>query len=219
MTSPKEQLAALSDIRSMMEKSSRFISLSGLSGIFAGISALIGAFLAYLRLNQFYQARIQLDNAYLVYSANQETIIELTAIALGVLVVALAFGIFFTTRNAKKKGQKIWDKLTQRLLISLLIPLGAGGIFCLILIYHGFVGLVAPATLIFYGLAVINASKYTLRDIWYLGICETVLGLIACFYMGYGIVFWAIGFGLLHIIYGTVMYVKYEANDQSPVNN
>ena len=214
MSSPKEQLEALAEIRSMMEKSSRFISLSGLAGIFAGISALVGAFLAYLRLNQYYNSLSRVDDFVSLYAANEDTIIELTAIALGVLVVALSFGIFFTTRNAKKKGQKIWDKLTQRLLVNLLIPLVAGGVFCLILIYHGFVGLVAPATLIFYGLAVINASKYTLRDIWYLGICETVLGLIACFYIGYGLIFWAIGFGLLHIIYGTVMYVKYEANDR-----
>ncbi len=52
--STKEQLEALSDIRSMMEQSSRFISLSGLSGIFAGITALVGAGLAYLRINNLF---------------------------------------------------------------------------------------------------------------------------------------------------------------------
>ena len=213
MTSPKEQLEALSEIRSMMEKSSRFISLSGLSGIFAGLSALIGAFLAYLRLDQYYSGTIYVKDFSRVLIANEATIFDLMAIAIGVLIVALAFGVFFTTRNAKKKGQKIWDPLTQRLLINLLMPLGAGGIFCLILIKHGFIGLVAPATLIFYGIALINASKYTVRDIWYLGVSETLLGLIGCYLIGYGLVFWAIGFGLLHIVYGTVMYVKYETKD------
>lgn len=213
MTSPKEQLEALTDIRSMMERSSRFISLSGLSGIFAGLTALVGAYLAYLRLNQYYVDESKLYEGIRLFQANPETIEDLIVIALGVLVVALSFGIYFTTRNAQKKGQSIWGPLTQRLIINLLIPLGVGGIFCLILIYHGMTGLVPAATLVFYGLALINASKYTLRDIWYLGICEAVLGLIACFYIGYGLVFWAVGFGVLHILYGTVMYVKYEAKE------
>jgi hypothetical protein len=43
-----------------------------------------------------------------------------------------------------------------------------------------------------------------------LGICEIGLGLIASIYMGYGLLFWAVGFGVLHIIYGIVMYMKYE---------
>ncbi|MGB0522954.1 MAG: hypothetical protein ACPGJS_08330 [Flammeovirgaceae bacterium] len=213
MTSPKEQLEALSDIRSMMERSSRFISLSGLSGIFAGLTALVGAYLAYLRLNQYYISEKTLRAGVRLFTANPETIYDLVVIALGVLVVALSFGVYFTTRNAKRKGQKIWDPIAQRLILNLFIPLAAGGIFCLILIYHQMTGLVPAATLIFYGLALINASKYTLRDIWYLGICETILGLIACFYIGYGLIFWAIGFGVLHIIYGTVMYIKYEAKD------
>ena len=131
-----------------------------------------------------------------------------------VLIFAISFGIFFTTRKAKKKGQKIWDKLSQRLLINLLIPLVAGGIFCLALLKHGMFSLVAPATLIFYGLALVNASKYTLTDIHYLGLIEIVLGLIALFYIGYGLEFWAIGFGVLHIVYGLMMYFKYETEEQ-----
>ena len=83
-------------------------------------------------------------------------------------------------------------------------------LFCLVLLYHGIIGLVAPATLIFYGLALLNASKYTFNDIRYLGICEIVLGLLGSLFIGYGLIFWAIGFGVLHIIYGAVMYFKYE---------
>jgi len=127
-----------------------------------------------------------------------------------VFIFAVAGGIFFTTRKAKQKGQKIWDKLTQKLLLNLLIPLVVGGIFCLALMKHGAFGLVAPATLVFYGLALVNGGKYTLSDIHYLGLSEIVLGLIALFNIGYGLEFWAIGFGVLHIVYGTIMYFKYE---------
>jgi hypothetical protein len=126
------------------------------------------------------------------------------------LVSSLLVGTLLTIRNSKRKGIKIWDNSTKRLLINLAIPLIAGGLFCLVLLFHGIIGLVAPATLIFYGLALLNASKYTFDDIRYLGLCEIVLGLAGSFFIGYGLLFWSIGFGLLHIIYGAVMYFKYE---------
>jgi hypothetical protein len=94
--------------------------------------------------------------------------------------------------------------------INLAIPLAVGGIFCAILLYHGIVYLMAPAMLIFYGLALVNGSKYTLTDIRYLGLSEIVLGVFAAFFIGYGLLAWAIGFGVLHIVYGTLMYYKYE---------
>ena len=64
--------------------------------------------------------------------------------------------------------------------------------------------------LIFYGLALINSSKYTFFEIRYLGIAEIVLGLIASVFVSSGLILWAAGFGLLHIIYGIIMYYKYE---------
>jgi uncharacterized membrane protein len=127
-----------------------------------------------------------------------------------VLVASLLMGVFLTNRQAKQKGQAIWDATAKRLLINLIIPLATGGFFCLILLQHHLVGLVAPATLIFYGLALINASKYTLDDIRYLGMCEIIFGLLASVFLGYGLLFWAFGFGILHIVYGIVMYNKYE---------
>ena len=211
MYEQKQHLESLSEIRSLMERSSRFISLSGLSGIIAGIIALFGAAAAYwyFDYNIYYPKYYSniFDNAG---NIKTEFLAFLFTDAFIVLSLALAFGIFFTTRQAKKKGQQIWDNIAKRLLLNLLIPLATGGVFCLILLYHGEVYLVAPATLIFYGLALLNASKYTLNDIRYLGITEIVLGLISSVFAGYGLLFWAIGFGILHIIYGTVMYYKYE---------
>lgn len=209
---PQHHLETLSEIRSLMERSSRFISLSGLSGVAAGLFALLGAAMLYIYLDAipFDQKRIYYLAAE---SANKWGLDYRTFFAIDagiVLIGALASGIFFTTRKAKRKGQKIWDALTQRLLISLMIPLFTGGLFCLALLYHGLAGLVAPATLVFYGLALVNASKYTLHDIRYLGISEIILGLISLYLLGYGLEFWAIGFGILHIVYGISMYIKYE---------
>ncbi|MCO6488748.1 MAG: hypothetical protein J5I98_10040 [Phaeodactylibacter sp.] len=205
-------LETLNEIRSLMERSSRFISLSGLSGVIAGILALLGAAAAYLFLGAapfsgrqpYYLAAIQAERWGMDYA----TFLLLDGAL--VLVLAVGSGIFFTTRKARRKGQAIWGPLTRRLLFNLALPLLAGGIFCLALFYHGQLGLIAPATLVFYGLALVNASKYTLDDVRHLGMAEIALGLAALFLLGNGLEFWAIGFGVLHILYGTLLYFKYE---------
>lgn len=208
MSEYKKRLEDLSEIRSMMEQSTRFISLSGLSGVSAGIVALIGAWgTSYYLMGQGLYGRIH-EGAYHV--VGWEQLMELLGIALLILVCALAFAMFFSMRLAKRKGLPLWNRTANRLLINLMIPLVTGGIFCFLLAYYGFAGMVAPATLIFYGMALLNAGKYTLIEVRYLGICEIILGLVASCMLGYGIIFWAIGFGILHIIYGIVMYIKYE---------
>ena len=210
-----QHLETLSEIRSLMERSSRFISLSGLSGVGAGTVALMGAAMVYIYLGTtpFANRRVYYVMAEETHKWGMDHITFFFLDALVVLVLALSIGIFFTTRKARRKGQKIWDALTRRVLINLFIPLMAGGFFCLALLKHGLVGLIAPTTLVFYGLALVNASKYTLHDIRYLGILEIVLGLVASFLLGYGLEFWAIGFGVLHIVYGLLMYFKYERRE------
>ena len=196
----------LKEIKDIMNRSSRFISLSGLSGIAAGIIAIIGAYLAYKTVysNQDYVG-------YRVAILTFESLTQLLLIAAGTIILAIASVIFFTTRETKKKNQKIWNAQTQRLLINLAIPLAAGGILCLILLSEGFVGLVAPMTLLFYGIALVNASKYTLSEIRSLGLLEIAIGLISVYFIGYGLLFWVIGFGILHIVYGIIMHLKYKS--------
>ena len=197
----KEQyLDDLKDIKDIMTRSSRFISLSGLSGVFAGSFALIGAYLAYQTV-YYQQSYVDYRTAVI----DTESVLKLIAIATGVIVLSFAFGIYFTTKKAKEKKQTLWDRSTRLLLINLFIPLIAGGTLCLMLLLKGYIGFVAPFTLIFYGLALVNASKYTLTQDRSLGLLEIALGLIATHFIGYGLIFWAIGFGVLHIIYGLVI--------------
>lgn len=202
----------LDEIRNLMERSSRFISLSGLSGISAGIIALLGALFAFFYLEfdvrYFNVERYFTDKLYRIFPVKFYMLLFDAAI---ILILALAFAIFFTTRKAKRKGLKVWTHSTRLMLYNLAVPLLAGGIFSLILLYYKLIFLIAPVTLIFYGLALLNASKYTLPEIQWLGISEIILGLIACILVGYGLLFWIIGFGILHIVYGAVMYYRYEA--------
>lgn len=193
-------------IRSMMERSSRFISLSGLSGVFAGLSALLGGVYVYQLFNangiEYFEDNHQL------YSTSLITELILTAFV--ILFFALAFGIFFTVRKSKKLNLPIWTSATKNMLFNLAIPLIAGAVFCFALVYHQMFILVAPSTLIFYGLALLNAEKYTYSDIKYLGFSEVILGSIALFFVGYGLVFWILGFGILHIFYGLLLFKKYK---------
>jgi len=194
----------LRDIKQMMNRSSRFISLSGLSGITAGILAILGAYLAY--------QTIYADQNYLEYRQailSSKRLFTLLIIASTTLLLSIAAGIFFTTRKAKRNKQKLWDLQTKNLLINLFIPLVTGGILCLILLLKGFIGIIAPLTLIFYGLALVNASKYTLEEVRSLGIVEILLGLLGIYFIGYGLIIWTIGFGIIHIVYGIIMHIKY----------
>ncbi len=196
----------LSHIRSMMERSSRFISLSGLSGVFAGVSALAGSIYVYLLFKN--NGVEYFDGEQRFYT--NELIVKLFFTALLVLVLALAFGIFFTLRKSKKFNLPVWTNTTKKMLVNLAIPLFVGGVFCMALLYHQLFAFIAPVTLLFYGLALINAEKYTFSDIKYLGFCEIILGCVSLFYLGYGLVFWAIGFGIVHILYGLIMFKKYK---------
>ncbi|HAK75474.1 MAG TPA: hypothetical protein DCR35_13940 [Runella sp.] len=207
MDSHNQSLETLTEIRDLMQRSSKFLSLSGLSGIFAGIVALGGAFIAYLRLKT---DSLNDDASHVSELTRGEMMRFVLLDGTIVLVLALIFGVFFTIRKAKKSGQSVWNSTSKRLVISLMIPLVTGGIFCLAMFYRGILWVSFPATLIFYGLALLNASKYTIRDVEYLGICEVILGLISLFMTGYNLLVWALGFGVLHIVYGTYMYFKYD---------
>lgn len=203
-----EALRDLKEIRSMMERSSRFISLSGLSGISAGLVAVAGAFVA----GWYIDRNIHTVSNSIVTGGNvrMNDVVFLLLLALTVLLLAVGSATYFAIRKARKQSLPIWNKAAELTLVNLLLPLATGAIFCLILFTYGIYLLLAPATLVFYGLALLNASQFTLKEIRYLGVSEILLGLIAMAMPGYSLIFWAFGFGLLHIIYGAIMYFRYE---------
>ncbi len=193
-----------------MERSSRFISLSGLSGVFAGVYALAGAYAAYRYLNLEGFGYFSGESFY-SRSDQHRTLTFIIADAFIILSLAIVTGIFLTTRKAKKDGNSIFDRTARKLIINLCIPLVTGGLFCCGLMYHGALIYIPSAMLVFYGLSLIHASSYTRNDIRVLGFAEIILGLISLIIIGYGLFFWAFGFGVLHIGYGIYMYYKYEA--------
>jgi hypothetical protein len=206
-TNPNEDLQT---IREIMERSSKFLSLSGLSGIFAGMLALVGASIAwFLILNS---GHFQ-DKAYMHIPGDSATSGMLFYLALDAMLVlgcALLGTFYFSQRKARREGLPFWTNSTRRLIVHLMIPLVTGGIFILILVFRNNYELVAPAMLIFYGLSLVNAGKFTLGEIHYLGLTEIVLGILAGVFIHLGLLFWTIGFGVMHLIYGAAMYYRYE---------
>ena len=197
----KDYLKDLTELKDVRTRSSRFISLSGLSGILAGVYALIGAAMAYYIVTNSARGYLILDG----------TIFNICVFILFMIAfLSVVTAIFLTTRKAKKNNEKIWDKSSRRLLINFLVPLIVGGTYILIILDQQKYGQSGALMLIFYGLALVNASKYSIGDIRYLGYVEILLGLICALFPGYGFWLWVLGFGVMHIIYGTLMYYKYD---------
>ena len=208
MNTPQQTLEELQHIKKMMERSSRFISLSGLSGIAAGICALAGAWFAGQKINCWVKGDCQLGRV--IESGGRPLLNELFWIATLTFVAAFTLAFLFTFLRSKKTGATLWGNTTMRLLWNTALPLIAGAIFLFRMLQLAQYDLIAPGCLIFYGLALINGSKYTLGEIKYLGYGMLLLGIINLWFVGFGLHFWAMGFGVLHIVYGVVMWSKYE---------
>lgn len=201
-----KSLDDLSQIRSIMERSKKYLSLSPWAAIMAGVYALIGAGLVYWRV--YYSPTVLYEQ--IREGGFSAVLLMLLGIAVAVFMLSAGTGLWLNYRKASKAGEKLWSKTAIRLAINFVIPMLAGGIFVLILFYRGYYSLLAASTLLFYGLALLNAGNFTFTDIRNLGISEIVIGLLAALFPGKGLFFWAIGFGVLHIVYGILMYWKYE---------
>ena len=196
-----DHLKDIAEVRSLMERSSKFLSLSGLSGISAGLVGLLGAAFAYTQTRELES---------LSTKAIDHTVVNLLLAALLVLILAVALAMYFSFQMARRKSLPLWTNVTRYLLMDLLLPLFTGGSLCLIFWYQSSFAYIAPATLVFYGLALLNASKFTVKEIRYLAVCEIILGLAAFLWLKQQLFFWSFGFGVLHIVYGILLYRKYE---------
>lgn len=208
----------LRQIRSLMERSRYFIGLSGLSGIGAGLSALLGV--AAYALYRAAAGEAVLGNPERLFDNAAHpwgiAVLPFLLVTAGVVVtLALLASYVFTQRRVSRLGHRIHDAKTYKLIANLAVPLFVGGAFCLALLVYGLPGLIAPATLIFYGLALLNGSNFVSEQLRVLAYLELGLGLLSLTVPGYGLYFWAAGFGVLHIAYGAWMYRKYDANEQS----
>lgn len=200
MKNEQDYIQDIAEIRSMMERSSKFMTLSGWAGIMAGIYALAGAYVAY--------SIFGFNPDEIFYSSSG--LPKLILLAFLILILALVTAIYFSWKKAHNKGEKIWNAISRRLLVSMAVPLTAGGVLILVIISWGLIGLTAPLMLLFYGLALYNAGNYTITEVKLMGVVQIGLGLISAWFIEYGLLLWAVGFGIAHIVYGIYMHLRYE---------
>jgi hypothetical protein len=205
MQDVQESISALAEIKRVMQRSERFISLSGWSGIAAGVVGLTGAYYAHKKIQHFQQMQIHQADACKSCLAQ-----SLLSTAMAVLAIALFAAFTFTYVKAKKDGVPIWGHTARRLLWHTIMPIGVGGLVVIRLIQIEQYDWIVPMSLLFYGLGLINGSKFTLGTVAYLGYAELALGLIGVWIPEKGLLLWGIGFGILHIIYGIVMWWKFD---------
>lgn len=218
MNEKDQSLHTLQDIKRMMEKSSRFISLSGWSGVAAGLCALVGAWQAYGIIGPRLAARAvdDYDKAKGYFPPAEQMRVKdymgqpLLQIAVVTFLAALVLAFFFTWLRSRHTGMPLLGTMARRLTLAVGIPMVVGGLYLLQLMKAGAFGLIAPGCLLFYGLGLINAARYTSVEIKYLGYSMLLLGVVNTFLPGYGLFFWALGFGVLHIVYGLGMWYRYE---------
>lgn len=197
----------LREIKQLMEQSTRFLSLSGWSGITAGLSAIIGLIWFLFKLDQHPFQPISIQN-YLI--EHPDRLNELLIIATLIFIVAAVGGVLFSWKKSKERSLPFWNSAAQRMLWHLAVPMISGGVVCLTMIHVGQYDLLAPLSLVFYGLAILNASKFTIPQTYYLGITQLLLGLLGCLIPNYGLLIWGIGFGIVHLAYGIIMYANNE---------
>lgn len=200
MSKDQDYVQDIAEIRSMMERSSKFLSLSGWAGIMAGFYALVGVWVAFNWLS---------FNPSAVYY-NTPNLPRVILLAFVVLILSLATAIYFSWKKSNERGDKIWNSTSRRLLMHMAVPLVSGGILILLMIIKGLVGLILPLTLIFYGIALYNAGMHTIFEVKLMGIIQIFLGLMSSLFLPFSILFWALGFGVVHIVYGIYMHFRYE---------
>jgi hypothetical protein len=221
MGDKNQTLDTLKDIRNMMDRSSRFISLSGWSGVAAGCCALVGAWFAHGVIERGMENHTSLRKNYVnTYENDPIDVLEyigsskLISIAVLTLFAAIILAFAFTWMRSRKTGMPMWGPTSRRLTFAIGLPLMVGGIYMLKLMEAGAFGMIAPGCLLFYGIGLVSAARYTLGEIRWLGYGQIITGIVNLFFTGYGLYFWAFGFGLLHIIYGLIMWWKYERNNE-----
>ena len=204
----KEVFNTINEIRNMMEKSSKILTLSGISAIFVGVYACIAAAVAYYIIGGTCCFFGEIPALHL---SRPDKLWLLALIAVFLIILCLATVFLFSYRKAKRNNKRfVFDLTARRLLWYFFLPLVVGGVLCLVFIMQGNYEPIVAFMLIFYGTALINVSGYTYSNTRYLGYAEILLGFVNCFMEAHHLLCWTLGFGVFHIIYGILFYLKYD---------
>jgi hypothetical protein len=202
MKQEQDYLRDIAEVRSLMERSTRFLSLSGLAGVMAGIYALAGVFIVW--------KAIGFEPTEDVVVAETFSMQHVVLVALGVLILSIGTALLLSSATARKRNESIWNPVAKRVAAHFGLPLITGGLLMLIFLSQDMTRLLIPSSLIFYGIALFSAGPFTFREIKTLGIIQIALGLFSAYAVEYSLLCWAAGFGIAHMIYGIYLHLRYK---------
>src|SRR5215217_6818980 len=106
MKEEQDYIRDITEMRSMMERSSKFLSLSGWAGIMAGIYALAGACIAY-KIFDFNPGEIV--DSTVKSGSFPSRLLQVIFLAIIILILAVGTAIFFSYKKANRRGENFWN--------------------------------------------------------------------------------------------------------------
>ena len=174
----------LSFIRSTMERATSFTAVPGWGGVAMGATALVAAAIAPLQGSPDGWLRVWLVEA----------------------LVAGAIGSYAMARKARRSEGAALSRPTRRFLLSYAPPILVGALLTFVLHREGLFRVLPGLWLMLYGTGVVTGGAFSVRVVPVMGLCFMAVGAVALVApASWGDPALALGFGVLHIIFGVII--------------
>lgn len=175
-------------IHATMERAAGFSAVPGWGGVMMGLTALLAAGVAHpLRFTEMW-----------------------LKVWLAAAVVATAIGLAAIVLKARRSGMPLAGPAGRKFALALSPAIGAGAILTFVLYRNGSIRDLPGCWLLLYGTAVTSGGALSVRVVPMLGLSLMALGVAALAAPAvWGDAFLALGFGVLHIVFGIVIARRY----------
>ena len=175
-------------IRETMERASAFTAVPGWGQVVIGITALVASYL----------------------SAQQTTVGGWLKTWLAEAIISVLIAGWSMDRKARAIGTPLLAGPGRKVVFSLSPPMIVGVLLTVVLYRAGLPKAIPGMWLLLYGTGVVTGGMFSVNIVPVMGICFMVLGAVTLFTApSLGNWLMALGFGGLHIIFGTIIARKY----------
>lgn len=178
-------------IRALMERSTKYSTFSGVSGVVAGLASIVGCIVT----RSLGPDPARFPAAFLV-------------IWTAVIIVAVGADFVLMKRRAARVGKHVISRLGKQMVMASAPGLGAGAVLTLYMLQHNMLGDIYPFWMLAYGIAVAATGLFSQREVSILGAAFLITGAATLFAPGIGLEMMAATFGGFHIVYGLAMSRK-----------
>ncbi|MDQ3555407.1 MAG: hypothetical protein M3409_01335 [Gemmatimonadota bacterium] len=171
-------------IRETMERAGSFTAVSGWGEVVIGVSALAAAWIATVQPTA--------ERWLFVWSVEA--------------LLSMAIGVWTTARKARSAGVPLLSGAGRKFALSLAPPIAAGALLTAVLFPAGVTAVLPGMWLLLFGVGVVTAGAFSVRVVPVTGLCFMAVGALALITPpAWGDAWMALGFGGLHIGFGTLV--------------